>query len=53
MSEEMQKEVVEICRASYKKQQDGECKYYKDMAIFIKGELDKKFSGSYHVIVGK
>ena len=53
MKEEMQKEVVDICRISYKKQQDGECKYFKDMAIFIKTELDKKFQGSFHVIVGK
>ena len=53
MGEEMQKEVVDICRAACKKQHDGDAKYYKDMAIFVKGELDKKLGGSFHVIVGK
>ena len=53
MGEEMQKEVVDICRAACKKQHDGDAKYYKDMAIYVKGELDKKLGGSFHVIIGK
>ena len=37
MSEDMQKIVVDICRECYKKYSDGECKYFKDMAMYIKG----------------
>ena len=38
-------------------QHDGELKYYKDMAQYIKKELeeklaDSKFNDSWHVIVG-
>ena len=33
-------------------QHDGELKYYKDMAIYIKGELEAKLNDSWHVIVG-
>ena len=36
MSEEDQKIVVETCKEAYKKQHDGDFKYYKQMAIFIK-----------------
>ena len=34
-------------------QHDGELKYYKDMALHVKHEMEKKFQGSWHVIVGK
>ena len=34
-------------------QHDGEFKYYKDMAIYVKTQLDKKIGGSWHIIVGK
>ena len=34
-------------------QHDGELKYNKDMALFIKHEMEKKFMGSWHIIVGK
>ena len=34
-------------------QYDGELKYYKDMALHIKHEMEKKQLGSWHVIVGK
>lgn len=53
MTDEMQQEIVETCRETYKMQHDGEFKYYKDMAMHIKKELDKKLQGSWHIIVGK
>ena len=34
-------------------QHDGELKYNKDMALYIKHEVEKKFQGSWHIIVGK
>ena len=36
MSDEMQELAYEICREAYKMQHDGELKYFKDMAEFIK-----------------
>ena len=33
-------------------QHDGELKYFKDMALHIKHEMEKKQYGSWHVIVG-
>ena len=36
MLEETQNIVVETCKEAYKKQHDGEFKYYKQMAIYIK-----------------
>ena len=53
MSEDDQKIVVETCKEAYKKQHDGEFKYYKQMAIYIKEQIDKKIKPSFHVIVGK
>ena len=55
MSEDHQKIVVETCKEAYKKQHDGEFKYYKQMAIYIKESLDKHkdMKPSWHVIVGK
>ena len=53
MAEETQIEVVQICKEACKMQLDGDLKYYKDMAIYVKTQLDKKVGGSYHVIVGK
>ena len=35
------------------KQHDGELKYNKDMALYIKHEMEEKQQGSWHVIVGK
>ena len=29
-----------------------ELKYYKDMALYVKHEIEKKFQGSWHVVVG-
>lgn len=34
-------------------QHDGELKYHKDMALYIKHEMEKKQQGSWHIIVGK
>jgi hypothetical protein len=34
-------------------QHDGELKYYKDMALYVKQEMEKKQLGSWHIIVGK
>ena len=42
MDEDIRKFVVDTCREAYKKQHDGELKYYKDLAIHIKKTLDKK-----------
>ena len=53
MSEETQAEVVATCKEACKMQHDGEFKYYKDMAIYVKQQLDKKLGGSWHIIVGK
>ena len=53
MSEEDQETVVAAAREACKKHHDGEFKYYKTMAIYIKEQLDKKLGGSWHIIVGK
>ena len=53
MSEEDQQVVVEAARDACKKHHDGEFKYYKEMAIHIKGQLDSKLGGSWHICVGK
>ena len=45
--------VVEAAREACKKHHDGEFKYYKTMAIYIKEQLDKKLGGSWHICVGK
>ena len=41
MSEETQASVVATCKEACKMQHDGEFKYYKDMAIYVKTKLDK------------
>ena len=33
-------------------QHDGELKYFKDMALYIKKAIEEKEGGSWHVIVG-
>ena len=53
MEEEMRKAVINLCRDAYKRQHDGEFKYYRDMALFVKKALDKDFGGAWHVVVGK
>ena len=53
MTEELQTDIVSTCKEACKMQHDGEFKYYKDMAIYVKTQLDKKLGGSWHVIVGK
>ena len=45
--------VVGVAREACKKHHDGELKYYKSMAIYVKEQLDKKLGGSYHICVGK
>ena len=54
MIEERKTQCVDICREAYKQMHDGELKYYKDMALYIKTEVEKKKenSGSWHVVVG-
>ena len=54
MDEENRKYVVDTCREAYKRQHDGELKYYKDLAIYVKKTLDKspKCPGAWHVVVG-
>ena len=53
MPEELQETVVGAAREACKKHHDGELKYYKTMAIYVKEQLDKKLGGSYHICVGK
>ena len=43
MPEDKRNACVEICREAYKKQYDSELKYYKDMALYVKHEMEKKF----------
>lgn len=52
MTEERRHTCIEICRDAYKMQNEGDLKYYKDMALYIKHEMEKKQLGSWHVIVG-
>eukprot|EP00347_Sterkiella_histriomuscorum_P002110 403369437 len=52
MTEERKNLCIEICREAYKMQHDGELKYFKDMALHIKHEMEKKQLGSWHIIVG-
>lgn len=53
MEEATRKDIVDVCREAYKKQHDGEHKYYKDMAQHIKKTLDVKYPGAWHIIVGE
>ena len=53
MKEEMQEIIVNTCREACKKHHDGDLKYYKTMAIYVKDQLDKKLEGSWHICVGK
>ncbi len=52
MPEDKRIAVVEFCKNAYKLQHDGELKYYKDLALHIKHEMETKFNGSWHVAVG-
>ncbi len=52
MEEQTRKDIVDVCRDAYKRQHDGEFKYYKDLAFHIKKTLDAKYSGAWHVVVG-
>ena len=53
MEEDMQEIVIAAAREACKKHHDGELKYYKTMAIYVKEQLDKKLGGSWHLVVGK
>ena len=53
MPEEIQADVVATAREACKKHHDGELRYYKHMAIYVKEQLDKKLGGSWHICVGK
>ena len=53
MSEEDKEVVHATAREACKKHHDGELKYYKTMAIYVKESLDKKLGGSWHLCVGK
>ncbi|KAG8892619.1 Dynein light chain [Tulasnella sp. 403] len=48
MTEEMQKESLEIAQGSLEKFQ-----VEKDIAAYCKREFDKKFGATWHVVVGK
>ena len=53
MTEETQEIVIATAREACKKHHDGELKYYKTMAIYVKEQLDKKLGPSWHLVVGK
>ena len=61
MLEPEKKECLDLALQSYSKTfthselslEGGENKYYKDMAEFIKRNLDEKLGGAWHVIVGR
>ena len=53
MDEETRKKVVDTCKDAYKRQNDGEFKYFRDLALFVKKTLDKEYTGAWHVVVGK
>ena len=53
MLEETQEVVLSVAREACKKHHDGELKYYKTMAIFVKEQLDAKLGNSWHICVGK
>ena len=55
MDEQLRKEVVDLCRDAYKRQHDGEFKYFRDLAMHIKKALDqhKEVPGAWHIVVGK
>ena len=53
MLEETQEVVLAVAREACKKHHDGELKYYKTMAIFVKEQLDAKLGNSWHICVGK
>ncbi|KAG8950750.1 Dynein light chain [Tulasnella sp. 424] len=48
MTEEMQKESIEICQAAL-----AAHKVEKDVASYCKKEFDKKYGPTWHVVVGK
>ena len=53
MPEEVQEVVVTAAREACKKHHDGDLKYYKAMATYVKMQLDKKLGPSWHIVVGK
>jgi len=62
MQEDIRKQVVDVCRDAYKRQHDGEFKYFKDLAMHVKKSLDndlkddmgqRTLDGAWHVVVGK
>ncbi|KIO24644.1 hypothetical protein M407DRAFT_76703 [Tulasnella calospora MUT 4182] len=48
MTEEMQKEAIEICQAAM-----AAHKVEKDIASYCKKEFDKKYGPTWHAVVGK
>lgn len=44
---------IASCKALLKEHYKGELKWYKDIAFELKQKFDKKYEGSWHVIVGK
>ncbi|KAG9048014.1 Dynein light chain [Tulasnella sp. UAMH 9824] len=48
MTEEMQKEAIEICQAAL-----AAHKVEKDIASYCKKEFDKKYGPTWHAVVGK
>ena len=55
MPEERFNKMVQACRDAYKMQHDGELKYFKDMALYIKKRIEDEERGTsgWHIIIGK
>ena len=53
MPEDNKEKVINTAKEACKKHHDGDLKYYKSMAIYVKERLDKELGGSWHIIVGK
>ena len=53
MSSEMKDYCISLASFKLKEFDKGEYSHYKDIAKQLKGDFDKKFGGSWHVIVGK
>ena len=53
MDDETAEIAYEICREAYKMQHDGELKYFKDMASFVKTSMEEKVENTcWHVVAG-
>merc|ERR1712100_294832 len=52
-SEEAKTYAIEQATLALKQMLKGEKDHFKDVAAILKADLDKKFQGTWHVVVGK